>query len=210
MDRGGFLLLLIGAGLLAYAGSEASAAINSNRELWPGADPAAPDPDFSGGWPEYYYDNARVDVAPVVADYFDMSSNFKRNEYPKYAAAIEAAEVGQGIPHDLLAALLFRESSYLPEIIDGRRKSSAGALGIGQFMPATAAEMRINPLDPAEAIPGAAKYLRQMFNIFGNWRDALGAYNAGPGNYRRILAGTQKMTQQTAEYIAAITGNVAV
>jgi soluble lytic murein transglycosylase-like protein len=50
-----------------------------------------------------------------------------------------------------------------------------------QFMPATAADMGVDPFDPASAIDGAARYLTQNLRRFGSLELALAAYNAGPG-----------------------------
>src|SRR6267378_1724908 len=58
-----------------------------------------------------------------------------------YVGAIAAAEAKYGLPSNLLARQLDIESDhYAPDVIAGRRLSSAGAIGIGQFVPATAAE----------------------------------------------------------------------
>lgn len=98
---------------------------------------------------------------------------------------IDAADQFDVDPY-VFAALLKQESSFDPAVITGKRKSTAGAQGIGQFMPATAKAMGIDPLDPKQAIPGSAKYLRQKLDEFGGDLDkALAAYNAGSGNVRK-------------------------
>ena len=94
-----------------------------------------------------------------------------------YLNAIAEAEALHGLPVNMLASLLYQESRYRPEIINGTVKSPAGALGIAQFMPATAKQFGINPLDPFQAIPAAAKYLAKLYKRFGNWPEALAAYN---------------------------------
>ena len=60
--------------------------------------------------------------------------------------------------------------------------SPAGALGLGQLMPGTAALLGVNPLDPVENLSGAARYLRGLMLRFGTSRYSLvfAAYNAGP------------------------------
>lgn len=136
------------------------------------------------------------------------NASWKTGAYPQYAVAIRNAEIGQNMPTDLLSRLLYQESSYNPAIINGTIKSNAGALGIAQFMPSTASEFGINPLDPFQAIPAAARYLSQLKRKFGNWVDAVGAYNAGPGNYAKFLAGTRALKPETIKYVADITADV--
>lgn len=82
------------------------------------------------------------------------------------------------IPAAVLASLIQQESGY-----NVRAVSPAGAQGIAQFMPGTAAGMHIDPMNPAQAIDGAAHYLRNaMDNFGGNIPLALAAYNSGSGN----------------------------
>ncbi len=59
--------------------------------------------------------------------------------------------------------------------------SSAGAVGVMQLMPDTAASLGVNPYDKKQNIEGGAKYLREMLDSFdGDIRKAVAAYNAGP------------------------------
>jgi peptidoglycan DL-endopeptidase CwlO len=93
----------------------------------------------------------------------------------QYVSTIEQAAARNGIPASLLAALCYHESRFEPTAV-----SSAGAEGIAQFMPATAAGMGIDPNDPTEAINGAAQLLGSYTRQFGSYADALAAYDAGP------------------------------
>ena len=59
--------------------------------------------------------------------------------------------------------------------------SSAGAIGVMQLMPDTAAELGVNPYDMKSNVEGGAKYLREMLDTFdGDVKKAVAAYNAGP------------------------------
>jgi len=86
-----------------------------------------------------------------------------------------------GLPPGLLAAVAHVESRGNPNAA-----SPAGAKGLFQFMPATAREYGINPLDPAESANAAAKKLSGLLNRYrGNLPAALAAYNWGEGNLDR-------------------------
>ena len=106
------------------------------------------------------------------------------------------------IPPGILAGLLEQESGYLPEVINGKRLSSAGAQGIAQFMPATAAQFGIDPFDPESAIDGAAMYLRHLMDNYDfTLREAIYAYNAGPGTVQRYGVGA---TEENKNYYPGI------
>lgn len=124
-----------------------------------------------------------------------------------YRQVIEDAAAQYSVPVSILAWLLWKESRYLPEVISGARRSRVGALGIAQFMPATAREIlgsEAAALDPARAIPGAARYLANLYRRFGTWSQALAAYNWGMGNVeRRGLAAAPAETQDYYNTILA-------
>lgn len=84
-----------------------------------------------------------------------------------YAPAITEAGNRHGIDPALLAALCQIESNYRNDIITGATKSHAGAIGICQFMPPTARAMGVDPLNPASAFDGAARYLANSHKIHG-------------------------------------------
>ena len=93
-------------------------------------------------------------------------------------AWIQEAADANGVPANLLSALLDVESGYNVDTPN----SEAGAIGIAQFMPGTAEAMGIDPRDPHQAISGAARLLKQEYDHYGNWSQALEAYNGGEGN----------------------------
>lgn len=122
----------------------------------------------------------------------------------KWLPTIQQAEQAHGLPATLLDRLLWRESRYRTDIITGALKSSAGAIGIAQFMPATAKEYGINPLDPAQAIPAAARYLANSYRVLGSWKWAVASYNAGIGRVQQVLKGERELPTETQTYIAEI------
>lgn len=93
-----------------------------------------------------------------------------------YADLFRSAGAAHGIQPSVLAAVARTESAFDPNAV-----SPAGARGLMQFMPGTAADLGVDPLDPASAIDGAARYLAQNLRRFGSLELALAAYNAGPG-----------------------------
>lgn len=103
-----------------------------------------------------------------------------------YAADIAAAEQANGLPHNLLARLLQQESGFRPDVINGTTRSSAGAIGIAQLIPAY--YPGVNPTNPQESIDAAAASLRSYYERFGSWDKALAAYNWGPTNLERAIA----------------------
>ena len=72
------------------------------------------------------------------------------------------------------------ESAYRQDAV-----SSAGAVGLGQLMPATARDLGVDPRDPLQNLDGSARYLAMMLETFGDPRLALAAYNAGPDAVRQ-------------------------
>lgn len=121
-----------------------------------------------------------------------------------YLEAIDRAERENGLPHHLLARLLYQESRFREDIITGATVSSAGAMGIAQIVPKW--HPGVDPLDPFASIDYAARYLRQLFNQFGDWKLALAAYNAGPGNVTKH--GGIPPFAETQAYVAEIARDV--
>jgi soluble lytic murein transglycosylase-like protein len=115
----------------------------------------------------------------------------------RYVQTIEQAAASNGIPPSLLSALLYHESRFEPSVV-----SSAGAEGIAQFMPSTAAGMGVNPLDPTQSINGAAQLLGSYTRQFGSYADALAAYDAGAGAVERY--GGVPPYAETQAYVPAV------
>lgn len=128
--------------------------------------------------------------------------------YP-YAEAIATAEQKYAIPENLLARQLDIESDHFnPDVVSGNRLSAAGAIGIAQFEPATAAELGVDPYDPFSSIDGAGRMMHRLYQKFGSWSAALAAYNWGEGNVAR--KGLAAAPAETVAYIQKIAGEIGV
>ena len=148
---------------------------------------------------------ALPDAAPATASTTTVTAT---DEGPlvgvPFAAELNAAAQRHGVDPRLLAAVARAESGYDPSA-----RSPAGAQGLMQIMPATAAELGVDPFDPAQAADGAARYLAQQLSSFGSTELALAAYNAGPGNVRRYggippFTETQTYVQRVIGFMGAI------
>ena len=122
-----------------------------------------------------------------------------------YDDLVAAAAQRNGIDPALLHGLIQQESGFDPSATSG-----AGAQGLCQLMPGTAASLGVsNPLDPAQSIDGGARYLKQQLDAFGGDSQlALAAYNAGPGAVHRYggvppYAETQAYVQKVMGYANA-------
>ncbi|MDA8391751.1 MAG: NlpC/P60 family protein [Actinomycetota bacterium] len=117
---------------------------------------------------------------------------------PQSLAPLFAQATAQyGLPQGLLAAIGQVESNYNPSAV-----SSAGAQGLMQIMPSTAAGLGINPFDPAQAVDGAARILAGNMAQFRSLPLAVAAYNAGAGAVSRY-GGIPPYTQ-TQTYVSRV------
>nr|WP_265500677.1 lytic transglycosylase domain-containing protein [Paracoccus beibuensis] len=132
-----------------------------------------------------------LDVTPTIPRYTG-----RRSEYLPHAR--QAAQ-RHGIPEDLFLRLVQQESGWNPNA-----RSHKGAMGLAQLMPGTAAKLGVNPSDPVQNLNGGARYLRMMYNQFGNWTLALAAYNAGPGAVQKY--GGIPPYRETRNYVRIIAG----
>jgi soluble lytic murein transglycosylase-like protein len=121
-----------------------------------------------------------------------------------FGAEITAAAQRHGLDPALLAGLVKQESGFNPNAV-----SPAGARGLTQLMPGTAAGLGVtDPLDPAQALEGGAKYLREQLDRFdGDVTRALAAYNAGPGAVQRY--GGVPPYAETQNYVRSVQAHAA-
>lgn len=117
----------------------------------------------------------------------------------KYINAAHAAEIKHGLPRNILVGLIGAESNFNPNAV-----SPVGARGLAQFMPSTAKEYGIDPLDPYQSIDAAGKYLASSYKKFNNWEDSLRSYNMGVGGLQKVKAGKRTLPKETQDYVGRV------
>jgi soluble lytic murein transglycosylase-like protein len=144
-----------------------------------------------------------VASASSVPAYLSTGASDLPSDTP-FGAEITAAAKKYGIDPALLAGLVKQESGF-----DPNAGSPAGARGLTQLMPGTAAGLGVtNVLDPVQSLDGGAKYLRAQLDAFGgDVTRALAAYNAGPGAVQRY--GGVPPYAETQNYVRAVQANAA-
>lgn len=126
------------------------------------------------------------------------------------ARSIGDSVVGTGFG-DLFERQIDHESGFSPDVVFGRRVSSAGAEGIAQLMPQY--YPNVNRLDPNEALRVAANTMADYLRRYdGDVRKALAAYNAGPGRVSQLVAAygsgwEAHLPGETRRYLAGIVGS---
>ena len=184
-NKPGFTIPLFAMKLAKEFGTDPMAIINAQRKAQ-GMEALPPTPAFA------VFNN---DVAPEVRSLTFTGNSPNRSirslstiaQYQPeivpngYGNAVQQAATSNGIDPGILAGLLEQESNWKVGAV-----SKAGAKGLGQFMPDTAAEWGVNVNDPISSINGAAKYLAYLRDYFnGDMRLAIYAYNGGMGNIER-------------------------
>lgn len=100
-----------------------------------------------------------------------------------WADLIAKVEQEKGLPPGLLTALIQKESDFDPNAV-----SPKGYVGLMQMGEDASKDVNLNPADrtnPEKAIPAGAEYLAKQYRMFGNWPQALAAYNWGAGNVKK-------------------------
>ena len=115
-----------------------------------------------------------------------------------FGELFQAASAKYGVDANLLVAVARQESGFNPKAV-----SPAGAQGLMQLMPGTAAGLGVtNSFDPAQAVDGAARLLKSLLQEFGRTDLALAGYNAGPGAVHRY--GGIPPYPETQNYVRSI------
>ncbi|MDO5529287.1 MAG: lytic transglycosylase domain-containing protein [Paracoccus sp. (in: a-proteobacteria)] len=131
-----------------------------------------------------------------------LSCIYRESYVADVCRTIERAASREGLDKEFFARLLWKESLFEPSAI-----SPAGAEGIAQFMPGTAAIVGLDDsFNPAKAIHASAAYLRRLEIAFGSLGLAAVAYNGGEARAARFLADGGQLPYETQDYVEAITG----
>lgn len=118
---------------------------------------------------------------------------------PEITGMVRRIAQEEGVNETELLGLVYQESRFNPCATSG-----AGAIGLTQLMPDTAAELGVNPYDIEQNIRGGARYYKQQLMQYGgNVNLALAAYNSGAGNVNKW--GGIPPFKETQGYVANIT-----
>ena len=153
-----------------------------------------------------------AETAPLAADVpiptsrpLPMKDRVVVRSHHEICSSVTESAHSHNLPLPFFIRLLFQESGFKPDVV-----SRAGAQGIAQFMPETAATVGLNnPFDPIQAIAASARLLGDLVRRFGNLGLAAAAYNAGPRRIQDWLAKKGKLPEETQHYVKTITGRPA-
>jgi hypothetical protein len=146
-------------------------------------------------------------VEPViVATIENFNQDISPDRAAELAGLIEATAGRYGVDPLLVTALVSQESAFYQSAT-----SPVGAMGLGQLMPETAADLGVNPQDAQQNLDGCVRYLADLQQYWSASADptalALASYNAGAGNVE-MYNGIPPF-EETQNYVAVITGRYA-
>ena len=171
-----------------------------------GAKPTAASPGFLSSIASGLADLGRADAA-TVSTLGRQAAQAARGHEP-IQAMLARSEEKHGLPLGFLDKIAYTESHYNPDAV-----SPKGAAGVMQFMPGTARQYGIDPLDPHSAIDAGGKHVRYLLDKYGgDQAKALAAYNWGEGNLDKALAASDgrdwraQLPAETYDYLGKILG----
>lgn len=130
----------------------------------------------------------------------------QRYDDPATLSAVYSSAAKYDIPISVYNALIYSESSYNPNA-----KNPSGALGIAQFMPGTAKEKGVDPLNKLQSLDAGAKYLKQIYDSYGDgdWMKSIAyykGYGTGGGVSSEELAKVTALMKQKFNEMSTIPG----
>ncbi len=187
-----------------------------SRALGFGVDKFRPKSSKPGDYPEVPLEENDPRVKKFVREYAyerrESTKNYLSQAEP-YLPMVKKVVKDNGLPVEL-AYLFLLESGANPEA-----RSPANALGMWQFMPATARSygLRVDSyvderLDPEKSTKAALLYLKDLYGMFGCWRLALSGYNSGENKLNKVLCqedaseyddicSSRKLRKETREFL---------
>lgn len=154
--------------------------------------------DFDNNFDDYDAENDYSNYYPY-SSYSQSTSSLKPLSQQKQIIAETARKYN--LPPQILYGIFGAESNFGKH---PTQVSSAGAQGPFQFMPETAKQYKINPWDFNQAADGAARYIANEYKRFGNYQDAVAAYNAGPGRVIDYKKGKSQLPKETRDYVPKV------
>lgn len=150
------------------------------------------------GFRRFVYNERNCSIARLELKAFFESKHIDESQKKiSLTETIVAAGKANNVDPDLILLLAIQESGLNPSA-----KSHAGAVGITQFMPATARSYGINPKNPKQSIHATGKFLASSHAKYKDWRLALACYNAGCGAVER--SGGVPKIPETQNYVKSI------
>jgi hypothetical protein len=167
--------------------------------LPPGTAPGAPGPSLAAPSPPPPI-TGTGQPAPGPSDSRPYVEIPGRKDGQGQDQGVKPAPRGRDALDNISHAIALTESGDEHFDKDGKVKiSPKGAIGVGQFMPRTAKGRGIDPYDEAQNRAEIPKLAGELFDKYGNWDDALAAYNWGPGNVDKWIARGRNEDQMPAE-----------
>lgn len=152
------------------------APVNQNHSAFPLVDNAMHWAQSQQPWNSVTIQSAPATPAPAPAPVV-TTPDMPNIPQSDLVATAQQDALKYGISPVYFVRQIYAESGFNPNAY-----SPAGAIGIAQFEPGTAAGLGVNPYDPISSLDGAARLMASLNNEFaGNYAKALAAYNAGSG-----------------------------
>lgn len=152
----------------------------------------------------YYIKLVKVAFLTMILLCFCGCETYTSSQPNDYRSMAYQDAIAAGIDPDLFVKQIDQESRFNPYAV-----SSAGAIGIAQFMPDTASGLGIDPWNVDQSLRGSAQLMSRYVSIYGDYKHALAAYNCGTGCLNRAMQNCSYyywcLPTETEVYISKIT-----